>query len=75
MTTNAPSGTAAANDMVLDDRLPVEWYDEVTPTPNDSDLVRGLIAAQSLVLVWGPPKSGKSFVALDLALHIAAGRP
>ncbi len=75
MTTNAPPETPAMNDVVSDIRLPIVWYNEATPAPNDPDLVRGLIGAKSLVLIWGPPKSGKSFVALDLALHIAAGHP
>jgi len=36
-------------------------------------LVKGLLASTGLAVVWGPPKCGKSFVAIDIALHIALG--
>ena len=38
-------------------------------------LVKGLIPRGGLVVVWGPPKCGKSFWAFDLAMHIALGIP
>ncbi len=37
-------------------------------------LVKGLIEEGSLALLFGAPSSGKSFLALDLAASIAAGR-
>jgi len=36
-------------------------------------LVKGLIPASGLIIVWGPPKCGKSFWSMDLGLHIALG--
>jgi AAA domain len=36
-------------------------------------LVRGIIPRWGLVLVWGPPKCGKSFWVFDLLMHIALG--
>jgi AAA domain len=36
-------------------------------------LVKNLIPRDGLVVVWGPPKCGKSFFVADLALHIALG--
>lgn len=36
-------------------------------------LVKGLIPNTGLVVVWGPPKCGKSFWVFDLVAHIAAG--
>jgi hypothetical protein len=36
-------------------------------------LVKGLLPRSGLVVVWGPPKCGKSFWATDLGLHIALG--
>lgn len=36
-------------------------------------VVDGILHAGSLTLIYGPPKSGKSFLATDLALSIAAG--
>jgi hypothetical protein len=36
-------------------------------------LVKGFIPRTGLVIVWGPPKCGKSFWAFDLAMHVALG--
>jgi hypothetical protein len=38
-------------------------------------LVKELIPAQGLIVIWGPPKCGKSFWILDVAFHIALGWP
>lgn len=38
-------------------------------------VVRGICHRGSLTLFYGPPKSGKSFLATDLSLSIAAGEP
>ncbi|MCP5431865.1 MAG: AAA family ATPase [Alphaproteobacteria bacterium] len=37
-------------------------------------LVKGWLTADGLSVVYAEPKAGKSFLALDLALHIACGR-
>jgi hypothetical protein len=36
-------------------------------------LIKGLIPRGGLVIVWGPPKCGKSFWTFDLAMHVALG--
>ena len=36
-------------------------------------LVKELIPREGLVVVWGPPKCGKSFFTFDLMLHVALG--
>ena len=36
-------------------------------------LVKGLIPREGLTIVWGPPKSGKSFKTFDLCMHVALG--
>lgn len=46
---------------VLDDKTRTTW------------LVDDVIATKSLVMIYGPPASGKSFVALDLAYDLAEG--
>src|SRR4029077_3791236 len=38
-------------------------------------LVKGLIPSSGLIVVWGPPKCGKSFWTFDLVMHIALARP
>jgi hypothetical protein len=37
-------------------------------------LVKGLLPREGLAVVWGPPKCGKSFWAMDIGLHVALGR-
>jgi hypothetical protein len=36
-------------------------------------LVKGIIPREGLVVVWGPPKCGKSFWTFDIAMHPALG--
>jgi len=36
-------------------------------------LVRGLIPRKGLIVVYGPPKCGKTFIVFDLCMHIALG--
>ena len=36
-------------------------------------LVKGLLPREGLVVVWGPPKCGKSFWTYDLVMHVALG--
>lgn len=36
-------------------------------------VVKGIIPAAGLVVVWGPPKCGKSFFVFDMVAHVAAG--
>lgn len=38
-----------------------------------SYLVKGIIPREGLVVVWGPPKCGKSFWVFDLVMHVALG--
>jgi hypothetical protein len=37
------------------------------------DVIEGLVPRVGLTVIWGPPKCGKSFVTLDMAMHIALG--
>jgi AAA domain len=46
-------------------------YDTLTPQPLGT-VVAGILHAGSVTLIYGPPKSGKSFLVTDLALSIAA---
>lgn len=44
------------------------------PSGGTSDyLIKGIIPRTGLVVVWGPPKCGKSFLIFDLMLHAALG--
>jgi hypothetical protein len=61
-TAEAPEPRKILSMRELDALPPPEW------------LVQGLIPEKSLVVPFGPPKSGKTFIVLSFSLHIAAGK-
>jgi hypothetical protein len=56
------------------DPLPMVWFDDIEPHLNGNWIIKGLIPAEADSSIIGEPGSGKSFLALDLSLHIAAGK-
>lgn len=46
-------------------------FEQLVVGPEPVHLVKGLIPRTGLVVVWGPPKCGKSFWTFDLTLHVA----
>ena len=50
-------------------------FDEVEVGTDRTYVVKGIIPRSGLVVVWGPPKCGKSFWVYDLVMHVALGRP
>lgn len=48
---------------------------ELDALPPPEWLIAGLVPEQSLVVPFGPPKQGKTFIMLSIALHIAADLP
>jgi hypothetical protein len=54
---------------------PLIWVSDVEPVLAQAYIVRDLIGTGSAVVIYGDSNSGKTFFTLDLALHIAAGRP
>jgi AAA domain len=55
-------------------RFKLRRFDELKIGTERTYLVKGLIPRSGLMVVWGPPKCGKSFWAFDLVLHVALGR-
>ena len=53
--------------------LPLEWFADMEPQLSGLWLIKKLIPAHGLALIFGHPGSGKSFVALDFAFHVALG--
>jgi hypothetical protein len=45
---------------------------QVSTVPNY--VVKGVLPRNALVVIWGPPKCGKSFWTFDLVMHVAIGR-
>jgi hypothetical protein len=48
-------------------------FDRLKPSVDPAYLVKGLIPRVGLVVIWGPPKCGKSFWVTDIMLHVALG--
>jgi hypothetical protein len=48
-------------------------FDRIQLATGRNYLVKGLVPREGLVVVWGPPKCGKSFWTYDLVMHIALG--
>lgn len=58
-----------------EDLLPFEWFDQIDAQLEANWLVDDLIPSNGLCLVYGHPGCGKSFFALDMAMHVAKGVP
>ncbi len=48
-------------------------FDKIELDTSPAYLVRGIIPREGLVVIWGPPKCGKSFWTFDLVMHPALG--
>lgn len=53
--------------------LPIEWLEDIKPQLIGMWLIKKLLPAQGLALIYGHPGSGKSFLAIDFAMHVALG--
>ncbi len=51
----------------------LEWFDDVEPILGGAYLVKGLLDAGAMSVVYGPSNSGKTFFTMDLAYHVAIG--
>ena len=54
-------------------RLRIVPFDSIRMNIDRSYLVKGLIPYPGLSVIWGPPKCGKSFWTLDVAMSVALG--
>lgn len=52
---------------------PVKLFGEIQQPVQPDRLVRDLIGERTIGAIYGAPGAGKSFLALDMALHLAAG--
>lgn len=53
--------------------LPMVWTNEIKPILQGNWLVKKLIPAEGLCVVYGHPGCGKSFLAIDVSWHVALG--
>jgi hypothetical protein len=50
-------------------------FGEIKLSRDPAYLVKGIIPREGIVVIWGPPKCGKSFWTYDLTMHIALAWP
>jgi AAA domain len=55
-------------------RIKLMPFSKIKLGTNRRYLVKGVIPFPGLTVIWGSPKSGKSFWTLDLTMHVALGR-
>ena len=55
-------------------RLTLEFAGDIQPRFDRPEVVADLLDAEAVSVLYGPSNSGKTFLALDLALHVADGR-
>ncbi|MCB2130909.1 MAG: AAA family ATPase, partial [Rhodobacteraceae bacterium] len=53
---------------------PLEWFEDIEASLTDAYMVKGVLASDTMSVIYGPSNSGKTFFALDLAFHISTGR-
>jgi hypothetical protein len=51
--------------------IPIIPFEQIKLTTEPQYLVKGLIPRHGLIVVWGPPKCGKSFWTFDVVMHVA----
>ncbi len=68
-----PIGDPLADPPSSRPRFPLTRLKAIEPALHGRYLVKGLLPKAALVVVWGAPKCGKSFWALDLLAHVACG--
>jgi RecA-family ATPase len=56
-------------------RFKLLWLAELNDLPEPSWLIEGILAANAVVVLYGASAIGKTFVALSMALSVAAGHP
>ena len=55
--------------------LPLQFFADIHGTDEPDDFVEGLLGRGDSSVLYGPPNCRKTFLACDLALHVALGRP
>lgn len=54
-------------------KLELLWFEDIKPALDAHDFVEDLLGDNQLSVVYGESNCGKTFLALDLALHLAQG--
>ena len=70
-----PKAEKAPDGAPQERRLATVWADAIRLELDRPGLVDGLLSTTAMTVLYGESGSGKTFVALDLACHVAAGLP
>jgi len=65
-----PAGPAKAPGRIL----PLISFADAAPSLDANDFVEGVLSRGAMSVIYGESNSGKTFFALDLGLHVAAGQ-
>jgi hypothetical protein len=71
---SAPDATANAAPGGAPTRFKLISFEDIRIDTRPTYLVKGIIPRGGMIIIWGQPKCGKSFLAYDLAMHVALGR-
>ena len=69
----APHNVAALKADLAKRTLPFVWAQDVQPELSANWLIRGLLGSNALAVVHGHSGCGKTFIVMDMSLHIAMG--
>lgn len=72
--TLAPVAISGERVAEIHPRIKLVAFDDIALQPHRRYLIKGLIPRVGMTIVWGPPKSGKSFWVFDAVMHVALGR-
>lgn len=73
MIAGLPRGTGAATPDGFEGKFPVHSAGEASRAKPPQWLIKGVLPQADLIVLYGAPGAGKSFVALDLAAAVARG--
>ena len=68
-----PVGASSLRGSTRPPRFPLVAFNDVKPDEGAHYLIKGFLPRSGVVVVWGPPKCGKSFWVFDLLMHVALG--
>lgn len=53
--------------------IELEWFDDIAPALGGEYIIKGVLDAGAMSVIYGPSNSGKTFFALDMVYHLAIG--
>lgn len=70
---NGRTNGANGYDASAEQKFTLIPFDKISMSTRRAYLIKGIVPREGLVVLWGPPKCGKSFLTLDMVMHVALG--